>query len=168
MGATRDYFDEYRCGRADIDAAETSIFRTHRQAIRTMSAKSCSLERRIWSLCKRFERTRRQQMSAERRELPLLLHIALVRLPPTPKKMVMMKKNHTDKRQAGNCLGLGGGIGFGGGIGGINRFGVGLGVVARGRARRYQHCRARPFLCRRRSGDHVAFGIRDFSFKRKK
>ena len=74
-------------------------------------------------------------VGGEKEEPPLLLHIALVRLPPTPEEDGDDEKEEPHRQTPARKLlqGLGGGIGFGGGIGGINRFGVGgLGVSSLG------------------------------------
>ena len=128
MGGAYDYYD-YACGRADIDVAETSHFcelvaegdtnddgeivfigTPNLVSLQEIRGNETSLEGD-------------DDHSEERKEPPLLLHIALVRLPPTPEE----DQKQTPARKL--LQGLGGCIGFGGGIGGMNRFGVGgLGV----------------------------------------
>jgi hypothetical protein len=130
MMGRADDFDEYRCGRADVDVKETSHFceliaegdtndRGEIVFIGTPTLVS-------------LQQIRKNETGDENEEPPLLLHIALVRLPPTPEEEA--KDEERQQTPARKLLqGLGGGIGFGGGIGGINRFGVGgLGVSSLG------------------------------------
>ena len=129
MGGAYD-FDEYRCGRADVDVKETSHFceliaegdtndRGEIVFIGTPTLVS-------------LQEIRENETGDKYEEPPLLLHIALVRLPPTPEEEATdEERQQTPARKL--LQGLGGGIGFGGGIGGINRFGVGgLGVSSLG------------------------------------
>jgi hypothetical protein len=89
------------------------------------------------------------------KEPPLLLHIALVRLPPTPEE----DQKQTPARKL--LQGLGGGIGFGGGIGGLNRFGVGgLGVSSLGGI---NNIVAQDPLFQSGTAHHVAFAQPGFS-----
>jgi hypothetical protein len=128
MGGAYD-FDEYRCGRADVDVKETSHFceliaegdtndRGEIVFIGTPTLVS-------------LQEIRKNETGDENEEPPLLLHIALVRLPTPEEEATDEERQQTPARKL--LQGLGGGIGFGGGIGGINRFGVGgLGVSSLG------------------------------------
>ena len=137
MGATRDYFDEYRCGRADIDAAETSHFCELIAEGDTNDVGEIVFigTPNLVSLQEIRKNETTTDVGEEKEEPPLLLHIALVRLPPTPEEDGDDEKEEPHRQTPARKLlqGLGGGIGFGGGIGGINRFGVGgLGVSSLG------------------------------------
>ena len=131
MGGAYDY-DEYTCGRADIDVAETSHF------CELIAEGDTNEDGEIVFIgtpnLVSLQEIRGNETSLEgdddgegSKEPPLLLHIALVRLPPTPEE----DQKQTPARKL--LQGLGGGIGFGGGIGGLNHFGVGgLGVSSLG------------------------------------
>ena len=131
MGGAYDY-DEYTCGRADIDVAKTSHF------CKLIAEGDTNEDGEIVFIgtpnLVSLQEIRGNETSLEgdddsegSKEPPLLLHIALVRLPPTPEE----DQKQTPARKL--LQGLGGGIGFGGGIGGLNRFGVGgLGVSSLG------------------------------------
>ena len=161
MGGAYDY-DEYTCGRADIDVAETSHFceliaegdtnddgeivfigTPNLVSLQEIRGNETSLEGDD------------DDDSEERKDPPVLLHIALVRLPPTPEE----DKKQTPARKL--LQGLGGGIGFGGGIGGLNRFGVGgLGVSSLGGI---NNIVAQDPLFQSGTAHHVAFAQPGFS-----
>lgn len=160
MGGAYDY-DEYTCGRADIDVAETSHF------CELIAEGDTNEDGEIVFIgtpnLVSLQEIRGNETALEgddddsegSKEPPLLLHIALVRLPPTPEE----DQKQTPARKL--LQGLGGGIGFGGGIGGLNRFGVGgLGVSSLGGI---NNIVAQDPLFQSGTAHHVAFAQPGFS-----
>jgi hypothetical protein len=159
MGGAYDY-DEYTCGRADIDVAKTSHF------CELIAEGDTNEDGEIVFIgtpnLVSLQEIRGNETSLEgdddsegSKEPPLLLHIALVRLPPTPEE----DQKQTPARKL--LQGLGGGIGFGGGIGGLNRFGVGgLGVSSLGGI---NNIVAQDPLFQSGTAHHVAFAQPGFS-----
>lgn len=153
-------YDEYACGRADIDVAETSHF------CELIAEGDTNEDGEIVFIgtpnLVSLQEIRGNETSLEgdddsegSKEPPLLLHIALVRLPPTPEE----DQKQTPARKL--LQGLGGGIGFGGGIGGLNRFGVGgLGVSSLGGI---NNIVAQDPLFQSGTAHHVAFAQPGFS-----
>ena len=159
MGGAYDY-DDYACGRADIDVAETSHF------CELIAEGDTNEDGEIVFIgtpnLVSLQEIRGNETSLEgdddsegSKEPPLLLHTALVRLPPTPEE----DQKQTPARKL--LQGLGGGIGFGGGIGGMNRFGVGgLGVSSLGGI---NNIVAQDPLFQSGTAHHVAFAQPGFS-----